>query len=410
MALDNSAHPQCLGPPSLASVRRYTCMMDDSLTMLGDAFRRTARLPFGIAQPDRLHHLYVIGQTGTGKSTLLEQMALQDVEAGRGLCLIDPHGDLAESLHHKIDKPHIYWRVSDPSSPYGYNPLTRVSAAHRPLIASGLIDAMRKQWADSWGARMEHLLRYAILALLELPQADLRDIIRIYTDREFRKTVLPHITDSQVRAFWTEELPQMNYMTSMDGVAPIANKLGAFLSHPVIRKAICEPEEPLRFRRIMDDGQILIVNLAKGELGSDTANVMGGLIVASIMNATLSRRAMPERERRPFFLYVDEFPSFTTESFATMLAEARKYGLGLTLAHQHLSQMERPVQDAVIGNCGTILAFRVGAQDAPLLAKQLPNIPGDALVSLPNYRGFCEVMISGNKTIPFSFETVAPPN
>lgn len=200
----------------------------------------------------------------------------------------------------------------------------------------------------------------------------------------------------------------MNYMTSIDGVAPIANKLGAFLAHPVIRTALCEPDEPLRFRRIMDEGEILIVNLAKGELGGDNANVLGGLITASVMNAALSRRDLPERERRPFFFYVDEFPNFTTESFATMLAEARKYRLGLILAHQHLSQMEQAVHDAVLGNCGTILTFRLGAQDAPLMARQLPGVPTDALVELPNYRGFCELIIGGSTSSPFSFETWGP--
>lgn len=169
----------------------YHRAMHDNLTMIGDAFRRTTRLPFGIAQTDRLHHLYIIGQTGTGKSTLIQQLALQDAAAARGFCLIDPHGDLAESLSERILRPHIYWRVADPGSPYGYNPLTRVPAVRRPLVASGLIEALKKQWADAWGARMEHLLRYALLALLDLPHTDLRDIVRIYVDKEFRRTVIP---------------------------------------------------------------------------------------------------------------------------------------------------------------------------------------------------------------------------
>ena len=196
---------------------------------------------------------------------------------------------------------------------------------------------------------MEHLLRYAVLALLDQPQADLRDIVRLYVDKEFRKAVVAGIRDEQVRAFWTSEFPSMNYVNAIDGVAPIANKLGAFLAHPVVRAAICEPEQPLRFRRIMDQGEIVIVNLAKGRLGTDMANVLGGLITAMVMHAAFSRHDSPEQTRRPFILYVDEFPSFTTQAFANLLPEARKYGLGLTLAHQHVSQVESAVFDAVLG-------------------------------------------------------------
>lgn len=301
------------------------------VTQLGMAHDRHREHPFGIHLADRLLHLYVVGQTGTGKSTLLHNLALQDAKAGIGFCLIDPHGDLASGLSAALDKEHRYWNVADPSSPYGYNPITRVSAPYRPLVASGLIDALKKQWSDAWGARMEHLLRYAILALLEQPKADIRDIVRLFVEKDFRSTVIGRIRDPQVYAFWTQEYPNMNYQNAADGVAPIANKLGAFLANPVVRKAVCEPDEPLRFRQIMDDGEILIINLAKGQLGADTANVLGGMIVSNLMNAAFSRHDIPESERRPFMLYVDEFHSFTTSVFAGMLSEARKYGLGLTL-------------------------------------------------------------------------------
>ncbi|QJB69865.1 type IV secretory system conjugative DNA transfer family protein [Parasphingorhabdus halotolerans] len=382
--------------------------MQNSVTIIGNAFHRTTPRRFGIQQADRLHHFFAMGQTGTGKSTLIEQMALQDAEAGRGFCIIDPHGDMAESLAGKIKQSHIHWRVADAASPYGYNPLTPASAKHRPLIASGLIETLKKQWSDSWGARMEHLLRYSILALLELPQADMRDITRMYIDKDFRRTVVPRITDPQVRAFWTEELPKMNYMTSIDGVAPIANKLGAFLAHPIMRTALCQPKEPLRFRKIMDEGRILIINLAKGQLGSDNANVLGGLIVSSIMNAAFSRHDTPLEKRRPFFLYVDEFHNFTTESFAEMLSEMRKYRISINLFCQHSSQMEKPVFEAVLGNCGTVLSFRLGAHDAPLMGRQLGDLPPYALVSLPNYRGYCQLMIGGHKTPAFSIQTWRP--
>ncbi len=373
--------------------------------MIGDAFRRSQVLPFGIRLPDRLLHLYIIGQTGSGKSTLLGNLIRQDIAAGQGLCLIDPHGDLAESLAPLVGETGIYWDVSNPKSPYGYNPLTRTSEALRPLVASGLIDALKKQWADAWGVRMEHLLRYAVLALLEQPSADLRDIMRLFIDRPFRNGVIAHIADPQVREFWTTEFPAMNYKTAIDGVAPIANKLGAYLSHPVIRRAVCEPETPIRFRRIMDEGQTLIVNLAKGRIGPDMANVMGGLLTASLMNAALSRHDIPEERRRPFMLYVDEFHSFTTLSFASLLSEVRKYGLGVTLAHQYIEQAEPAVNEAVFGNVGSLIAFRVGALDAPLIARQLGPVSEADLIALPNHRAYTRIMIDGEPTKAFSMAT-----
>ena len=374
---------------------------------IGSAYHRHGDRPFGIYLCDRLSHLYIIGQTGTGKSTLLRNMAKQDAAHGTGFCLIDPHGDLAESLHRSLDTDHRYWNVADKESPFGYNPLTRVSAPFRTLIASGLIDALKKQWADAWGARMEHLLRYAILALLEQPKTDIRDIMRLFVEKAFQKEVVARITDPQVRQFWTQEYPAMNYKTAMDGVAPIANKLGAFLAHPIIRKAMCEPAEPLRFRKIMDNGEILIVNLAKGRLGSDMANVMGGLIVSSIMNAAFSRHDTEESDRRPLMLYVDEFHSFTTTAFASMLSEVRKYGLGVTMAHQHILQADRAVFESVMGNVGSMMAFRVGALDAPTICQQFGTVGISDLVNLPNYRAFVQLMVDGEKSKPFSATTWA---
>lgn len=374
----------------------------DQVTRLGQAHYRYGDFPFGIRLADRLMHLYVIGQTGTGKSTLLANLALQDARNGLGFCLIDPHGDLAEELNCSLGKPHIYWDVANPKSPYGYNPLTRVGADHRPLVASGFIEALKKQWKDAWGARMEHLLRYAVLALLEQPSADIRDIVRLFVEKDFRRSAVARVGDPQVFAFWTKEYPNMNYQTAVDGVAPIANKLGAFLANPVLRKAICEPDEPLRFRRIMDEGQCLIVNLAKGRLGNDNANVLGGLIVSSFLNAAFTRHNLPEHDRKPFFLYIDEFHSFTTSVFAGMLAEARKYGLGLILAHQHIVQTDREVFEAVMGNAGSLVVFRVGAQDAPTFHRQLGTVEVPDLVNLPNYRAFIQLMVRGERVRVFS--------
>ncbi len=384
--------------------------MTSDITPLGMARHQYGDRPFGILQSDRMHHLYVIGQTGTGKSTFLLNLALHDAKAGRGFCLIDPHGDLALAVHRHLAVPHHYLDIADPACRLGYNPLARVPRSFRPLLASGLIETLKKQWADSWGARMEHLLRYAVLALLDQPQADIRDIVRLYIDKEFRRAVVARIADEQVRSFWISEFPSMNYLNAIDGVAPIANKLGAFLANPVVRRAVCEPEEPLRFRRIMDESGIVIVNLAKGRLGTDMANVMGGLIITTIMLAAFSRHGSEQRARQPFMLHIDEFPSFTTEAFANLLPEARKYGLSLTLAHQHVSQIERPVFDAVLGNAGTMIVFRLGAQDAPEFVRQFGDVTVPDLTRLPNHHAYVQLMVDGQKCSPFSMRTWHPPH
>ncbi|MFZ1813092.1 MAG: type IV secretion system DNA-binding domain-containing protein [Rhizobiaceae bacterium] len=377
-------------------------------SLLGYAHHRQGKRPFGIRADDRMLHAYIIGQTGTGKSTLLANMIAQDMARQQGLCLIDPHGDLAESLLDHLGPDGIYWDVADAASPYGYNPLTHVTAGHRPMVASGLIDALKKQWADAWGVRMEHLLRYAILALLEQPQADLRDIVRLFIDRKFRLETQARVTDAQTKQFWEREFPAMNYKTAIDGVAPIANKIGAFLAHPVIRRAVTEPAEPLRFRRIMDKGQTLIVNLAKGRIGNDMANLLGGLLVASLANAALSRHDTMETRRRPFFLYVDEFHAFTTLSFANLLSEVRKYGLGVVLAHQYAEQAELPVQQAVFGNVGSLIAFRVGVLDAPLLARQFEPLQPLDLINQKNHEAYARIMVEGHRSRVFSFAGFPP--
>ncbi|RXV64720.1 hypothetical protein C6W92_06600 [Roseovarius sp. A46] len=378
----------------------------ETVSALGLAHDRTADRLFGIKLADRLMHLHVVGQTGTGKSTLLGNLALQDAACGYGFCLIDPHGDLAGRLSETLGENAIVWSPADPDNTYGYNPLTHVPAEYRPLVVSGLIDAFRKQWADAWGVRMEHLLRHALLTLLDQPRSDLRDVMRLFLDKDVRMHMLAQVTDPQLRFFWTQEFTRMNYRTAIDGVAPIANKLGAFLSHPNVRKAICAPKEPLRFRRIMDDGQILIVNLSKGRLGADTANVLGGLIVSSIVNAALSRQSIPQIKRRPFMLHVDEFHSFTTAAIADILPETRKYGLGLTLVHQHVAQVDPDVFAAIMGNAGSLMVFRVGAEDAPVFLRQLEDVTLSDLINQPNYRALTRIMLDGERTRVFSMKTL----
>lgn len=378
-------------------------------TVIGLAEQRYALpQPFVIAGADRLQHLFIAGQTGTGKSTLLLNLMLQDARLGTGLCLIDPHGDLAEALQTDLDVPHLYWDISDPNCPLGYNPLAKVAASYRPLVASGLIETLKKQWPDAWGARMEHILRFSLLALLETPDADLRDVLRLLTQKGYRRQVVHHVTDAQVRFFWNVEFPALNHQGSADGITPIANKLGGFLAHPTVRASICEPREPLRFRYLMDTGQVLIVNLSKGRLGTDMTNILGGLITSSIMHAATTRHGLPEVARRPFFLYVDEFANLTTQGFAGMLAEARKYALGLILATQHLSQMDRSITDAIFGNIGSMIAFRIGAQDAPTFARMLHPFTAADLQQQPNYRAAVNLMCNGERLKPFSASMYPP--
>ncbi len=379
---------------------------NEEITTLGMAYARYGSFPVGQSLQDRLQHLFIIGQTGTGKSTLLHNLILQDIAQGRGGMLIDPHGDLAGDLSRVLHSACHYWDPANPKCRLGYNPLVRAGAALRPLICAGLIDALKKQWSDAWGARMEHLLRYAILALLEYPDPDMRDIMRLYLEREFRNAVLSRVTDPQVMSFWQTEFRAMNYMTSVDGVAPIANKLGAFLAHPLVRRAICEPETPLRLRQIMDRGEVLIVNLSKGQLGNDNAKVLGGLILASSLHAGFTRQVLDADARRPFMLYVDEFHSFTTEAFADLLSEIRKYGIAVTLAQQYFGQNEDDVLAAIMGNVGSQIAFRVGPLDITLLARQLPELDPRDLLYQPNYRAFAQLLVGGTPRRPFTLETL----
>lgn len=376
--------------------------------LIGDAHHRSGRRPFAMSLQDRLLHLYIVGQTGAGKSTLLANLARQDAENGVGFCLLDPHGDLAAELADELGDDAVYWDVADPDCGFGYNPLTHVSEGYRPLVASSIIETLKKQWADAWGARMEHLLRYAVLALLDQPEADLRDILPLFFDVAKRERLGEHIVDEQVRQFWTVEFKALRYKGATDGVAPIANKLGAFLAHPLVRRAVCEPAEPLRFRKIMDEGQRLIVNLSTGRLGADTANVLGGLILSGIAHAGYSRANQSQSERRPFILYADEFHAFTSAAIADMLPQLRKYGVGLTLAHQYLEQLDRSLLSAILGNVGSLLVFRVGAQDASTLAYQLGDVAAGDLIGLANHECFAKVMSEGRQSKAFTAFTAPP--
>jgi type IV secretory pathway TraG/TraD family ATPase VirD4 len=369
---------------------------------------RNSNTPFGIKQADRLSHIYVIGKTGVGKSTLLETLAKQDLDAGRGFALIDPHGDLVDRIARYVgnDSRVVYLNAPDARQPYGYNPLRRVRDDKIPLAVSGFIETLRKLWPDAWGVRMEHVLRNTLYALLEQDDARLPDILRLYRDETYRKAITRTIRNQTVRHFWRSEFEQYHFRQKADAVAPIQNKLGALLSDPTLYRVLVEPKKDLKFRSMMDQGRALLVNVSKGQLGADSSLVLGALILSTLSLAALSRAE--GSERRPFFIYVDEFQSFTTLMLATMLPELRKYGVGMTLANQHLHQLDPAIRSAVLGNAGTLISFRVGAEDAPYLAREFqPKFDVQDLLGLPNHSIYLKLMIDGRPSVAFSAKTFA---
>lgn len=388
------------------------CMTKKDINYFGMTNKRR-KVRFGIKEHDRLSHFYIIGRTGTGKSTLLETLALQDIQNGRGICLVDPHGDLAERLipHIKKYRPDdlIYLDAADINQPYGYNPLRRVRKEKVPLAVSGLMEAFKKLFDDAWGVRMEHILRNTLYALIEYGEATLPDVLRMLTDTGFQRAVLKKVENIQVREFWEGEFPHYNPRYRQEMIGPIQNKIGAFLADPRLYRIFTEPETDLHFRQIMDAGKILIVNLAKGRLGEDSANLLGALLVTTLNLAAFSRSELPEDRRHPFYLYLDEFQSFTTLSVANMVSELRKFKLGLVLAHQHLHQLVPDVRHAVLANVGTIITFRVGPEDALILAREFePVFSVEDLVNLPNHDIYLKLMIDGAPSAPFSARTLHP--
>ena len=385
--------------------------MRHSLSIIGQTNARSHFQPFGIKHKDRFFHLYVIGQTGTGKSSLLENLILQDVAAGYGLAVIDPHGDLAKRLMAQIprntDATIHYLDTPRFDHGLGYNPLRGVRSDKVPLAASGLMEAFRKLWHDAWGVRMEHILRNTLYALLEYGQASLPDILRMLAEPSYRATVLRHVKNPQVIYFWLSEFPHYNPRYRQESLAPIQNKVGALLADPPLHRIFVKPERHLSFRKIMDQGEVLIVNLSKGELGDDSANLIGAILITTIGLAALSRA--DSSTRRPFYLYVDEFQSFTTLSVANMVSELRKYGVGLILAHQHLHQLEPEVRHAILGNVGSLVLFRLGVEDSVLMAREIaPWFGAYDLTQLRNHDTYCKLMIDGMPSRPFSASTMKP--
>ncbi|HZR82569.1 MAG TPA: TraM recognition domain-containing protein [Candidatus Binatia bacterium] len=376
---------------------------------------RGERRRFGIRTTDRLFHIYAIGKTGTGKSTLLETLMRDDVRAGSGFALVDPHGDLVERVaravpDHRRDDV-VFFDVAEQAHRLSFNPLGGVPAGKRSLAASAMLEVFRKLWADSWGPRLEHILRNALLALLDQERPTLADILRLLSDDDFRRGVGQRVENPMIRSFWLREYPGYPDRFRAEAIAPIQNKVGAFLSNPLLYGILNGRREGLDLRHVMDEGKILLVNLAKGKIGEDTANLLGSLLVSSIGNAAFSRADTTERERRPFWVYLDEFQNFTTLSLANMLSELRKYRVGLVLAHQYLSQLAPEIRDAIIGNVGTIISFRIGLADAEIIAREFyPEISEGDLVYLPNHEIYLKLMTLGVQTHPFSAETLPPPS
>jgi len=374
---------------------------------------RNSETVFGIKAKDRLSHMYVLGKTGTGKTTLLKNMIISDIQNGNGLAVIDPHGDLSESLLDFIPreriKDTIYLNPADQEFPFGFNPLENINPEHRHLIASNLISVLKKIWSEFWGPRMEYILRNAILTLLEYPDSTLLDLQQLLSDKDFRNTVLQKVETIQIKDFWQKEFDKYSAWLKADAVSPIQNKVGQFLTTPILRNIFAQKKSAINFRQVMDEGKILIVNLAKGKIGEDMCALVGSLFTTSFELAALSRSDIPEENRKPFYLYIDEVQSFITQSFANMLSESRKYRLGLILAHQYLEQLDESIRHSLFGNTGTLISFRLGQEDAHILEREFfPVFNEEDIINLANHQIYLKLMIDGVTSKPFSAVTLPP--
>lgn len=365
---------------------------------------------FGLLQADRMRHLWVIGKTGSGKSTLLLHLIAQDLGAGRGVGVLDPHGDLATRTLSLVPKSRTndvcYVDPADPSAAVAFNVLRQGGREAQPsLVASGLISAFRKHWADVWGPRLEHVLRNAILATASDPRASLLFLYRFLTDEALRSRLAPRIADPVVRQFWTVEFPGYRPALQAEALSPVLNKLGAFVSNPLVRRLVSQPRSKLDMARLMDSSGILVCNLSVGRIGEDASRLLGSLLLSAVQLSAMRRTSAEP----PFFLYVDEFQHFVTESLSSMLSEARKFGLALTLSHQYLQQLPKGLLDAVRGNVGSLVVMRLGAEDADLVAEEMypPFSPGD-LLALPSGRAAVKLVVRGEPTGAFSARLLPP--
>lgn len=374
---------------------------------------RNQQRKFGIKTDDRRRHMYVIGKTGMGKTTFLEQMVLSDIKAGHGLAYIDPHGDTAEKLldfipPHRINDV-VYFNPADMEFPVGFNILEIQDENQKHLVAAGLMGVFKKIWPDVWSSRMEYILLNTIMALLDYPGSTLLGINRLLSDEEYRLKVISLIQDPVVKTFWVKEFAAFSEKYRTEAVAPLQNKVGQFLSATIIRNIVAQVKSTIDVREIMDSRKIFIVNLSKGRIGEENSRLLGAMIITRIQLAAMERVDMPERDRQDFYLYVDEFQNFATESFANILSEARKYRLNLVVAHQYIEQLDEKVRAAIFGNVGTLVSMRVGAADATFMeAEFTPRFTPEDLVNLKKYEIYLKLMIDGASSEPFSATTLPP--
>ncbi len=378
---------------------------------------RNSETVFGIKRKDRRQHMYVLGKSGTGKSVLLSNLIAQNIQNGEGVCVVDPHGELVEEVLELIP-PHrvkdvIYFNPADSDFHIGFNVIQLDDPKYKHLVASGLMGIFTKIWANAWSSRMEYILNNAILALLDTPGTTLLGIPRILVDKDYRQMIIGNLKDPVVKAFWVHEYEQWRDQFRNEAIAPIQNKVGQFLSTSIIRNVVGQPKSTINIFDIMNEGKIFLVNVSKGRVGEDNSALLGGMIITKIQLAAMERVRIPEDERKDFYLYVDEFQNFATDSFANILSEARKYRLNLIVAHQYTAQLVTKdgsaVRDAVFGNVGTMIIFRVGADDADFLEKEFePEFMAQDLVNLPNYHIYLKLMIDGITSRPFSATTLPP--
>ena len=388
----------------------------DKITYFAATDSRNKRVPFGIKSKDRLKHVYVIGKTGMGKSNLLENMAIQDIQSGEGMVFIDPHGSTAEKLLEYVPKERIedviYFAPFDIEHPISFNVMEDVGEDKRHLVVSGLMSTFEKIWVDAWSARMAYILQNTLGALLEYPDSTLLGINKMLSDKSYRNKVVDNVKDPSVRSFWVDEFAKYTDRYAAEATPAIQNKIGQFMNNAMVRNIIGQPESSFDFRKAMDEQKVIIVNLSKGLVGESNAKLLGGMIITKIYLAAMSRADAngEDLNKLPnFYLYVDEFQSFANKSFADILSEARKYKLNLTIAHQYIEQMEEEVRDAVFGNVGTMIVFRVGAYDAEVLEKEFaPTFTAEDLVNLGSYQIYLKLMIDGVSSQPFSGTSLPP--
>jgi hypothetical protein len=378
-----------------------------NITYFAETNRYSERALFGIKQEDRLLHTYIIGKTGTGKTNLLETHILQDIDLERGFCLMDIHGDLIKKIYSYIPsyrmKDVIYLDITDPEHNFKFNPFVKVPYERRPLVASGILEVFEKLWKSAWGLKLEHILRYILLTLLDQEQADISDITRLLDDEGFREECYENIVSEDIKKFWKSEFK----LYSKADLLPIYNKVGAFLVYPAIKRLLIDNPNEISFRDIMDRRKILLINISKGILGENVSSILGSLLLNTLSFNAFTRIDIPEPTRVPFFVYLDEFQNYTTPSLVNMLSELRKFKLALIMAHQYLSQLTEEIRDAVLGNVGTVICFRLGASDASYFSKEFyPVFDIVNFVNLPNHEIYLKLMIDGTPSYPFAGRTI----